>query len=168
MGTWTNEDGLRLEFGPEKTLPHQMGEYRTEGPKRVLEILFDFDSDGTNVPTDADGSVVISDKNMLPIGALVEAVEIHTAVDFDSAGDALVLDVGLIDADGTSNADVDALVDAATQTELNTGGTNVAGWVGVAVGAVALTAAKKITWEVTGADATAGKAVFRIYYSVQA
>lgn len=167
MGTWTNADGLRLEFGTEKTLPAQMGEYRTEGPKRVLEIRFNFTDDGTNVPLDADGSVVISDKNVLPVGALVEAVEIHTAVDFDSAGDALILDMGLVDAsDGTSNADPDALVDAATQTELNTGGTNVAGWVGVAVGAVALTAAKLVTWEVTVADATAGEAVFRIYYSV--
>jgi hypothetical protein len=105
---------------------------------------------------------------MLPIGALVESVEIWTHTDFDSAGDALTMNVGIIDADGTSNADVDYFVVAATQTELNTGGTNVAGWVGAAVGAVAETAPRLITWEINDADATAGKAVFRITYSVQA
>ena len=168
MGTWTNEDGLRLEFGPEKTLPSQMGEYRTAGPKRVLELVFDFADDGTNVPLVADNSVIISRTAMLPIGALVEEVEIWTHTDFDSAGDAMTMNVGIIDADETSNADVDYFVVAATQTELNTGGSNVAGWVGAAVGAAAITAPKLITWEIDVADATAGKAVFRIYYSVQA
>lgn len=54
---------------------------------------------------------------------------------------------------------------AATQTELNAGGTNTAGWVGALVGTV-LSEAKLLSWDTAGADATAGKTVIRIQWSI--
>lgn len=157
---WIN-DGLEIEFPP-RLGDNPLGEYRYDGPVRVVEIHATFDQ----LPAVADNSVVIRDNLTLPIGAVTERVEIFTPVDVDSAGDALTLNVGWVDTDRTTNADVDAFVVAATQAELITGGTNVAGWVGAAVGAAPLTTPKLITWEVDVAAATAGEFYIRIYYSV--
>lgn len=160
--TWLNNDGLELKFGPEKTEVNVLGEYRYDGPKRVLEIHFTF----SDLPAVADNSVIIRDNLSLPIGSIVEEVEIFCSTDFDSAGDAMLLNVGWIDTDRTNGVDVDAFVVAATQAELISGGSNVAGWVGAGVGAAALTAPKLLTWEVDAAAATAGEGYIRLYYSV--
>lgn len=162
MATWLNNDGLELKFGTERAKPNIVGEYRHDGPTRVIEINFDY----TDLPAVADNSVIISDNISLPIGAIVEKVEIFCSVDMDSSGDAMTLNVGWIDTDRTNNAVVDAFVVAATQAELNTGGTNVSGWVGTAVGGNKLTSPKLLTWEVDSAAATAGKGVIRLYYSI--
>lgn len=162
MATWTNSDGLYIEYGPTKTQPALLGEYRLDGPQRLAELKFDY----TRMPTVAQNSVVIERDLVLPEGAIIEKVEIFTAVDFDSSGDTMTLNLGTVDTDGTSNAVVDSLIVAATQTELNTGGTNVAGWVGTYVGGSPLTAPKLLTWEVDSQAATAGEASIRIYYSV--
>lgn len=166
MGTWLNPDGLELKYGLDKVEAGLVGEFHYDGPVRCIEIDFDY----TDLPVVADNSVLIGDNYTLPIGALVERVEIQNYTDFDSAGDAMTLNVGWINTDRTNGVDVDAFVVAATQTELNAGGTNVTGWVGAEVGATAtpLTVAKLLTWEVDVAAATAGKGVIRIYYSVRA
>jgi hypothetical protein len=168
MGTWTNADGLHLVYGTEKAEVGVIGEHKFDGPRRLVEIRFDsarlLDYFPGEVADDA-GELVISDKVALPVGAFIEAVEVVTSTAWDSAGDALVLNVGTIDMDRSSNGNHDSLIDAATQAELITGGTNVAGWVGALVGTV-LTTAKLITWEVNGAESTAGEGVIRIYYSV--
>lgn len=162
MGTWTNSDGLNLRFGTDKTKNNPLGEYRYNGPVRCAEIKFSY----TDLPLVADNSVVINNNTALPIGAVVERVEIFCSTDVDSSGDALTLNVGWVNLDGTNGVDVDAFVVAATQSELNTGGTNVAGWVGAEVGGAPLTVPKLITWEVDSAAATAGEGVIRLYYSV--
>lgn len=162
MGIRVNEDGLVIRSGVDEAAPAVISEYRTDGPLRILEIEFNLE----NLPVDADGSVIASYGASIPAGAQIEYVEITTFVDVDSAGDAFILDVGLTDADGGSNVtDVDGLVDAATQTEMNTGGRNVAGWVGDDVGTVIVEKAY-VTWEVTVADATAGVGVIRVAYSM--
>lgn len=169
MGTWTNADGLHLVYGTEKAEVGVVGEHKFDGPRRLIEIKFDssrlLDYFPAEVADDA-GELVISDKVALPVGAIVESVEVFTYTDWDSAGDAFVLNVGTIDMDRTSNGDHDSLIDAMTQAEAITGGTNVAGWVGTLVGGSALTTAKLLTWEVNGAETTAGEGVIRIYYSV--
>ena len=164
MATWTNADGLTLKYGVDRAEDGIQGEYRTAGPKRCIELEFDY----TQLPTVAQNSVVIGDNLRLPIGIFVEEVEIRAWTDFDSSGDTMTLNVGWVDLDGTSNVDVDAFVVAATQTELNTGGTNVAGWVGaeVGTGTTVTTVPKLITWEVDSQAATAGRGVIRIWYSV--
>lgn len=156
-----NADGLEIKYGLDRTEVSAIGEFRGWGPVRVVEIEFDY----TMLPAVADNSVIIGDNYTIPAGALIESVEIQNYTDWDSAGDAMTLNVGWIDQDRTSNTDVDAFVVAATQTELNTGGTNVAGWVGTPVGTETATA-KLLTWEVDAAAATAGEGVIRIRYSV--
>ena len=156
---WTNEDGLYVRFGTERAEQAKVAEYTTDGPKRFVEILVNL----TTLPLDADGVVRVSEEFVFPIGALIEAVEVITDVAFDSSGDGWVLDLGFEDMDGT-NDDVDDLIDAMTQAEAITGGTNIAGWVGATVGTVT-TKLQRLIWEVTVADATAGSGAIRVYYS---
>lgn len=162
MGTWLNSDGLYLEFGTTKAEPTVVGEFRTDGPIRCLEVKFDY----TQLPLVASNSVVIDDSAALPVGALIEGVEIQNSVDFNSGDNGELLNVGTIDLDRTSNGTADSLVVAATQAELNAGGKNVAGWVGALVGGAPLATAKLLTWEVDASQPTAGAAVIRVYYSV--
>lgn len=160
MAIELNADGLERKYGPADRT-YLIGEYRYDGPLHMVEIKFDY----TDLPAVAENSVVIGDYYTLPKGSIVEKVEIFCDVDMDSAGDALTMNVGWIDTDRTSNADVDAFVVAATQTELNTGGSNVAGWVGAEVNGAKTTTAKLLTWEIDTAAATAGHGVIRLYYS---
>lgn len=168
MASWTN-DGLTRYYGTERATPGIAGEFRSDGSRRWIELKFDYtqvlDFFPGEVADDA-GELVVSTKTALPIGAMIEAVEVITYTDWDSAGDAFVLNMGTIDMDGSSNGDHDSLIDAMTQTEANTGGTNIAGWVGALISGTPLTTAKYITWEVNGAEPTAGDGLVRIYYSV--
>lgn len=157
--TWTNSDGLTLYYGVDKARVEPVGEYRFNGPVRCTEIKFTH----ADLPAVASNSVIISDKYALPLGAKIERVEISSWEDFVGSG--ATLNVGYIDLDGASNIDVDAFVVEATITELNAGGTNVAGWVGVTVDAVPLVTAKYITWEVNTAAITDGSGVVRIYWT---
>lgn len=161
MATWVNNDGLERRYGTDSAPESLTGEYHYDGPVKLIEIKFDY----TDLPAVASNSVIIGDNFTLPKGSIVEKVEIFCDVDMDSAGDAMTLNVGWIDTDRSSNVDVDAFVVAATQTELNTGGSNVAGWVGAEVGGAKTTTAKLLTWEVDTAAATAGSGVIRLYVS---
>lgn len=156
---WHNDDGLVVRFGTERATKAKVAEYTTDGPRRFIEILLNQNT----ISVDADGETIVSEEVKLPNGAHIEEVEIVTTEDWDSSGDGFIFDLGLIDVDRSSNNDVDDLIDAATQTEMNTGGSNVAGWVGAAVGAT-LTKNQLLLMEVTVADSTAGESVVRVYY----
>jgi hypothetical protein len=159
--TWTNADSLTLKFGVAKTEAGLAGHYRHDGAKNLIEINLDY----TRMPAVASNSVVIDRAIVLPIGSIVESVEIINSSAFTSSGSSMTLNVGWVDLDETSNIDVDAFVIAATQTELNDGGTNVAGWVGAEVLGAPTTTAKYLTYEVDSQAATAGAGVVRLYYS---
>lgn len=161
MASFINDDGLAVRLGPSEAELRNVGEYRTNGPQRLLEIIVDAD----DLPAVADNSTVVDYNYKIPSGVQIESVDIETYVDFDSSGDGMLLSVGVVDSDGSSDPDVDFLVIAATQTELNAGGENIAGWVGAGVGAVT-TKSLVLTWEVDTAAATAGQAVIRVKYSV--
>ena len=161
MATWLNNDGLEVNFGKDQAPTQLTGEYHNDGPLHCVEVKFDY----TDLPAVASNSVIINDQYTLPKGSIVEKVEIFCDTDIDSTSDDLTLNVGWVDLDRTSNVDVDAFVVAATQTELNTGGTNVAGWVGAEVGGLKTTTAKLLTWEVDAHAATAGSGVIRLFYS---
>ena len=154
--SWVNNDGLERKFGVEQAKRARIGEYRNDGPSHLVEIHFDF----TDLPAVASNSVIISDDYTLPSGAFIESVEIWCPVDVTSGG---TLNVGMIDTDRTSNADVDAFVVAATAAELTTGGENIAGWVGALVNDV-LPRDVLLTWEQDTAAATTGEGVIRIKY----
>jgi hypothetical protein len=158
---WTNADSLTLEYGIEKTKSSLVGHYRHDGAKNVIEIKLDY----SRLPLIAANSVVIERTAVLPIGSVVESVEIINSTPFNSSDDNETVNIGWIDLDETSNTDVDAFVVAATQTELNDGGTNIAGWVGAEVLGAPTTTAKYLTWEVNTTQPTAGVGVVRLYYS---
>lgn len=170
MGIWNSPDGDTRLYGTDKAIVTVGGEFNVDTSKKFVELKFDstrlLEDFPAEVADDA-GEVILSQRYALPIGALIEGVEIVTYTDWDSAGDAFVFNLGTIDMDGTSNGDHDSLIDAATQTEMNTGGLNIAGWVGALVNATPLTTAKLLTWEVNGAESTAGESIIRIFYSVQ-
>jgi hypothetical protein len=161
MGTWTNADGLYLKFGTDKAALGRVGEHKYDGPRRCVEVKFDW----TMLPLVADNSVVISDKIALPVGATIEDVVIVAHTDFTSGGSA-TLDVGTIDMDRTSNADPDSLVAAATPAEMSAAPADGAAYPGALVYGAKLTTAKLLTWEVNTAAFTAGEGVIRVFYSV--
>ena len=157
---WSNSDGLYVRFGTERTEKAKVAEYTTDGPGRLVELHVPKD----DYPLIAAGAVIQSREVVLPAGALIESVEIVSTIDVVSATG--VVNVGTIDADdGASNADVDALVVAATATEINTGGTNVAGWVGAKVGAL-LAANSFVTLEVDTDEVDSGEFTVRVVYSM--
>ena len=158
MAIRTNNDGLVIKSGPEEAQRARVSEYRTNGPDRLLEIEVDF----AQLPTVAAGSTIIDYNATIPAGA-----EIITTTAFDSAGDAMTMNFGWTDQDlGSTLTDVDSLVVAATQTELNANsGINVAGWIGTGQsGGVALAEAVYLTWEVDTAAATAGYATVQVVW----
>lgn len=162
--TWTNSDKLVVKFGTEEATLSNVAAYRTDGPRRLIEVIVDWH----DLPTVAQNGVVVDTSFVLDSGMLIEGVSIKTSEAFDSTSDDMVFSLGLIDVDGTSNAVKAALVDAATQVELNTladGIENYSGWVGSSVGTLT-TKKQKLIWEVDTHAATAGRAVIRIYWSI--
>lgn len=167
MAIWTNADGLRVRFGLDEAVPAKVTEYRTHGPKRFVEILID----PSLLPTVAQNSVIIDDSYTLPIGAQIEDVQILASDDF-TAGTG-TLNIGIINRYPATPdiTDVDALVVAATVAELNTGGTNTSGWIGVRAkngggAGLRLEAMAWLTWEVDTAAIVGGFATVRVYFSV--
>lgn len=158
--SWVNDDGLERKFGTELADRALIGEYRNDGPSHITEIAFTY----ADLPAVASNSVIIDDDYTLPAGAFIESVEIWCPVDTVSGGGG-TLNVGMIDTDRSSNADVDAFVVAATAAELITGGSNITGWVGALVNDV-LPRDVLLTWEVDTAAYTAGEGVIRIKWSM--
>ena len=161
--SWINSDGLEVKFGVEEAEEQNVGAYSVLGPVHLVEIMVKYDE----LPTVAQNAVVISQNFALPKGAVIESVEIvKPSTAFASSASGMLLNIGTVDAsDGTSNADPDSLVDAATHAEYNAGGVNTSGWVGTAVGAP-LAQASLITWEQDAQVATAGETTLRIKWSV--
>lgn len=158
---WSNSDGLYVRFGTERTEKAKVAEYTTDGPGRLVELHVP----AGDYPLIAAGAVIQSREVVLPKGAVVESVEILSTTDVVSATG--VVNVGTVDADdGTSNADVDGLVVAATATEINAGGTNVAGWVGAHVSGAAFTQSKFLTLEVDTDEVDSGEFTVRVVYSM--
>lgn len=155
--TRINADGLVERYGTDQAKPAIAGEHTGDGELRVIELHLS----ARNAPAVASNSVVVSYHAIVPKGAFVKSVEIDGIVDFTGSG---TLNVGWVDADDfSSNADVNAFIEAATVAEINAGGSNVAGWVGTAVDEV-MTVNRAITWEVDTAALADGAAVIRIKY----
>jgi hypothetical protein len=116
MGTWLNDDGLYIKYGPtsfESTA--KGGEFATslEG-QNVVEM--------TVTLTDlADANAILNDQVKLPENALITQVTIVPTVLATSGGSA-VLDIGVIDTDRSSNGDDDALVAALPLASMDTVG----------------------------------------------
>lgn len=162
MPIWVNNDGLVIKTGVAEAELANVAGYTTDGPLRMTEIVLNYE----DMPAVDDGVTIINDNVKIPKGAVISEVKINKPLTaFDSAADGMILQIGTIDADRTSNGDTAALVAAATQTELNAGGTNVAGWVGAGVNKL-LTSAKLLTWEQDTAVATDGLTTIEVYWFI--
>lgn len=165
--TWINADGLAVKFGTAEAVKRNIGAYGQVGPVHFVEILIDH----SELPLVADGPVILNDNFALPAGAKIERVlGMSPTESFVSPSNNGVLNIGLIDQDDrSSNGVTAALVNAATQTELNAfaaaGTVNASGTDGSAVGTV-LSQAKLLTWEVDTNQFSAGTTTVRIEWTV--
>ena len=163
MGTWTNNDGLYIKFGTTEATVGTAGELKEYGPLRVVEVEIDY----TMLATAA---AVMSDTVMIPNGARIERIQVVTETAWDSAGDAFVMNLGLIDQDRTTELDYNGFIAALPQASMDPAGEInevIIGhtYVGALVGTT-LSNTGLITADWDTAAPTVGKSVFRIYYYI--
>lgn len=104
MAIWSNDDGLEVRFGLDRTTEQPSG--RTAGEEKVLTWKL---ADATALG-DTDTAAVAGDEAYVPAGAIIKDAYFVVDTAFTSGGSA-VLDLGLKQAAGT-NIDDDG-IDAA-------------------------------------------------------
>jgi hypothetical protein len=115
---WYNSDGLYIRFGMEEATPGAAGEYRTNGPQRMVEV---------DIPAlSAIGAVatptILDDTVVIPKNAFIEKVEVFVETAADSAADNATLNIGLIRTDRTTELDYDGFITAGAQTTIDANG----------------------------------------------
>lgn len=78
-GSWLNNDGLMLQYGTQKTIPEQGGDYKSYGQTRVLEVMIDLTSLSTSPQ-------VQSLTSFFPAGYNIFVEKIELDVDIASVG----------------------------------------------------------------------------------
>jgi len=140
-----NADGLNVNYGPDEAGPARVTEYKTDGPRRFVEIIVDADF----LP--ASGTMFF-DEYMFYSNGNIESIEVGP--ESETFADGTSINVSLVDKDGSSNAVslttfTLAHLNAQEQVTLD----------------VQLTAMKRVLLTTVGTF-TAGKATIRIFYSV--
>ena len=115
---WSNADGLYIRFGTEEAEAGAGGEYRTDGPHRMIEV---------DIPAlSAIGAVatptILDDMVVVPKNAFIEKVEVLVETAADSAADNATLNIGLVRTDRTTELDYDGLITAGAQTTIDANG----------------------------------------------
>lgn len=170
MGTWSNNDGLYLKFGTDRATAKAAGEYRYDGPERVVEVEIPLASLTTST------NYFASDTATIPNGARVSRVVLYVETAATSGGSA-TLDVGLVDQDRTTAFDDDGFIAALALAEMSDVGANIlftpgsdstpAGESGVgALVGTTLSNTGLIVASANTAVFTAGRVVVRIYYYI--
>jgi len=167
MGTWTNADGLKIDYGVTEATSQNTsytpgGEYKSFGPRRVSEQVIDL------TKMNAFGTVtILNDKAFFGAGWVPEEVELETVV--AATGATATLSVGLVRNSNRSTAiSATAFINAAaiatfaavgTKLTFTAGSTAAGANIGVATTFDAL-------WTVTvgTADFTAGKVKVRVFW----
>ena len=116
--TWTNNDGLYLKFAREEATSAVGGEVQPFGDQLVIA----FDLDYSIFTSATPGAVIVMDNVTVPNGAQIDEVKLVTETAFDSAGDAFVFNMGLVDQDRTTEIDFNGLVAAMPQASLDAAG----------------------------------------------
>lgn len=168
MGTWTNDDGLYIKYGPTEVTVVDGGEILAgQGDVHLLE----FDLDYTTVDDSATaGATIVGDNVIIPKGAIVERIQIFTETAWDSAGDAFVMNMGTVQLDRSTEIDFNGLLAAIPQADMNAAGEFqevIVGhtYAGADIGVVgSSTYAGLITVDYDTAAPTAGKSKFRVFY----
>ncbi len=134
-GSWTNNDGLYIQYGTSKSTATTMGDYLSYGDTREIEF--------TITPSGLTTSPVIQgNTTFLPTGVFIESLETH--VDGTAPAGGTSISIGTMRADRTTgisntnllNAQVLASHDAAGETNLYTVGTGGAGTGGALIGTI--------------------------------
>lgn len=158
---WYNSDGLYVKFGTEEGQAAKLGENKSFGPKREVEIILD-------LTTLTSTSVILDYTQFLPSNAFIEEVEIETLTAATSGG-AATLSVGLYKSDTTTAISETSLVSALALTSidavgertlLTAGSTGAGATIGTTPAFPALISAKYGT-----AAYTAGRLAIRVRYN---
>lgn len=128
---YTDIGGLYQKFGLEQTVTSNVGEYRTNGKEREIEVTI-------NLVTLTESETPVSDNVFFPAGVKITEVEIFVET---AAATGTAIDVGLIRTDRTTEIDYDGILAAfvtATMTVgnkvvLRKGGTQAGAMVGSGV-----------------------------------
>lgn len=97
MATWTNEDGLKVNFNLDASEQYPGGTTTTRGSERELVIIYDSQNPG-NLETagNTDGR-----EPKIPAGARITDANLHITTAFTSGGSA-TLTIGVAEEDGTA------------------------------------------------------------------
>ena len=121
VNTWTNNDGLVVQFGTDKALRNLSGSPAQAGEYKVLEALIDY----SRLPTVAAGrtGLEVANRTFIPAGALLVSATLKTITAFDSTNDDGTLTIGLqkengdvYDEDGIDVAIAQSAIDAVGET----------------------------------------------------
>lgn len=110
MGIWSNDDGLEVRFGLDRTTEQPSGNTSAE------EKVFVWKLGDASALGDTDTAAVAGDEAYIPSGAIIK--DAYFVVDTQFAGATAVLDLGLKQAAGTNIDDdgIDAAVAVGTLT----------------------------------------------------
>lgn len=160
--TYTNPDGLTIEFGTEKARTVPIGSPNQSGSKQQIQAWISWDA------LEAFGTVTILDRKFqcaIPAGSIITTSNFVTTTAFTGAG--ATLDIGLIKADGSTAIDADGIDATIALTAIDTVGETVTND-GALVAGVALTDDGYLTCTVGTANFTAGKGLLSVNYIVPA
>ena len=162
MGTWTNNDGLRIKIGASEANVTQGGEYNKTGEYHIVETRIGLTGLGT-------ASALVEPGIIIPKGARIEDVEV-VAETAATSGGAAALNVGLVRLDNSTAIDVDGLVAAAALTTIDAAGEKTVLRPGVtgagALIGTTLANAGKIVADYDTAAYTAGSVIIRVKFYV--
>lgn len=132
-GSWTNSDGLYLQFGTAKATAETGGDYLMYGTNRIAEVTVNLGTLSTAVAT---SSSPVSNTLFFPQGQnlFIEKVELVTEIAASATGNAL--NIGLVQDDRTTvpTGGASAFVAAITSTAMTTAGSIVTYTAGTASG----------------------------------
>lgn len=161
MGTWMNNDGLYIKYGPDEATAGKAGQFADGvAGQLVIEANITLTSLGTS-------AAIVDDNVFVPAGYMVTRVQLQTTTAATSGGSA-TLNIGLIRRDRSTELDYDGLIAAAALATFNAVGevveVNTAGQTGVGalVGTV-LANSGYITADYDTAAFTAGVVKVRIF-----
>lgn len=154
---WTNSDGLRIEFGTEKTKGAQVGVPSNYGEEQEVVVILEASR------MDLTGGLVGQRPNtFIPANSFIVSAKLVVTEGFDS-GSTATLDLGLANSDGTyTGLDEDGIDVAIAETAIDTAGKTVA-CDGALIGTI-LTKGGYPSYDVDTAAYTTGKGYLVITY----
>lgn len=158
-----NDDELFIRYGADRANVSRGGEYRFDGPERMVEFNVDL-TDLSLTP----GSTILEPNTVIPMGARIDRIE--TVVQEVSAGTNSNLDLGLIQLDRTTEVDFNGLLAVYDEFHTTAIGTTTVTYQGGTEHGADLGEVTTVPCLVTANAETAlftdGKLTIRIFYAI--